>query len=36
MRRIKLKTVLKMTIAKKGQNIHVGTKERRAARRSGK
>lgn len=33
MRRIKLKTVLKMTIAKKGQNIHVGTKERRAARR---
>ena len=36
MRRIKLKTVLKMTVAKKGQNIHVGTKERLAARRRGK
>lgn len=36
MRRIKLKTVLKMTVAKKGKHIHVGNKERRAARRRGK
>ena len=36
MRRIKLKTPLKDTVAKKGKGIHKGVKARRAARRNKK
>lgn len=36
MRRIKLKTPLKDTVAKKGMGIHKGVKARRASRRNRK
>lgn len=36
MRRIKLKTPLKDTVAKKGKGIHKGVNARRAARRRAK
>jgi len=36
MRRIRLKTVLKNTVAKKGMGIHRGVAAKRANRRKGK